>query len=281
MMRLRHEAARRLRTHRRSASSIGAARYITGAVCLLTGILTQKMLRDSGILPEAALTGPFGPADIYLPAAILTAMLALTPLKVQSDWQLGRLAGTLDENDLGFLACSGSVWLWCRALAVRLLLAMLVLLSALPALLLYAAAKTVWLMIPPQSESILPLLTVLHLGLLAAAAAYLPMRVFAAGAALPLCFLKLPHESPFRVLRTALRMTSRLTPKIIWMRLTSLPLLILPVTSLCALPALLTAEQLLTERAWRHTFPQSRSHFSRLELHARDAAFQTQAHGFL
>ncbi len=274
MIRLRHEAGRRLRSHRRSASAIGAARYVTGAVCLLTGILTQKMLRDCGILPETGLTGAFSPADLYLPAALLTAMLALTPLKMQSDWQLGRLAGTLDENDLGFLSCSGSIWLWCRALAVRLLLALLTLIAAVPALLLYAAAKTVWLTIPPQSESILPLLTVLHLGLLAAAAAYLPLRVCAADAALPCCFLKLPHKSPFRVVRTALQMTRRMTPKIVWMRLTSLPLMILPVTAVCALPVLLTAEQLLTERAWRHTVPQQHSHFARLELHAHDTALR-------
>ncbi|MCQ2407918.1 MAG: hypothetical protein MJ065_05255 [Oscillospiraceae bacterium] len=272
MMRLRHEAGRRLRPYRRSTSAIGAARYVTGAVCLLTGILTQKILRDGGVLPDSGLTGAFSLADLYLPAALLIAMLALTPLKMQSDWQLGRLAGTLDENDLGFLACSGSVWLWCRALAGRLLLMMLLLIAAVPALLLYAAAKTVWLTIPPQSESILPLLTVLHLGLLTAVAAYLPLRVYAAGAALPGCYLKLPHESPFRVVGTALRLTRRMTPKILWMRLTSLPLLILPVTAIFALPALLTAEQLLTERAWRHTVPRKRSHFSRLELHARDTA---------
>ena len=67
-------------------------------------------------------------------------------------------------------------------------------------------------------------------------------------------------------------MTRRMTPKIVWMRLTSLPLMLLPITAVCALPVLLTAEQLLTERAWRHTVPQKHSHFAQLELHAHDTA---------
>lgn len=265
-----HEAVRRLRMHRRAASVIGAARLITAILCLLSGVLIQNRLTALNILHANPFSGSPNLWDLFLPAALLTAMLAVTPLRMQTAWQLGRISGTMDENDLGFLACSSSLWLWSRALLVRLTAGCILILSALPALLLYAAAKSIWLITPDTGESLLYLLTVLHLAMLAAAALLLPLRVYAAQTALPYCYLKTPHETAFRVIRMAFRLTKRQSAQIILMRtLCILPLLI-PFSAVYVLPTLLTAEQIRCERAFRHLQPRHSSFFSHLELHAYD-----------
>lgn len=272
MIRLCHEARRRLKNGRRSAAVIGAVRLITGVGGLLAAILLRKLLVQEGYVPASSLTGDLNTDDLFLIATLLTALLAYTPLHIQTGWQLGRLSGTLDDNDLGFLAHSSSLWLWSKAIFVRFLMQMLMLLSALPALLLYIAAKGIWLSIPPAEEGLLPLLTVLHLGILSAVACYLPLRVYAAGTALPYSYLKTPHEMPFRILRRCFRFTHAQTLSIIAMRLVLLPTLLIPFTAVEMLPALLTAEQIRCERVWRHQGTRRRSRFWLLELHAYEAS---------
>ena len=259
-MNLHHEAGYRLRLHRRSAAVIGISRWMTGALCVLSGCTAERMLRAADLPP--LLRG------ICLPAAILTALTAVTPLRVQTDWQIGRLSGTLDENDLGFLGCSSSLWLWRRALLIRLLSRIWLLMTVLPMCLLLTAAGTVWAMIPPETESILPLLTVLHLLMLTAAAAYLPLRAAAAETALPFSFLKMPHETPLRILRMSYRLTRRQTLQILGSRLLMLPQMILPFTAAQAIPQMLCAEQMRSGRMWRRMQPHPLGMFSRLELHA-------------
>ena len=261
MKRLRHEACRRIRPYRRSAAVLGAGRYLTAVLCLIAGQLTSQAVREIPALRPWYLTG-----------ALLTAAAALTPLRFQTDWQIGRLCGTLNENDLGFLACSSSLWLWGKALLLRLMTAGMLIGSVLPGCLLYAASKSIWLTMPPYGEGLLTLLTVLHLGFLAAAAALLPLRITAVSAALPYCLLKLPHESPARILRAAFRLSRGQSAGILRMRICTLPFLLLPFTAMAALPALLAAEQLRCERAWRHQLPQRSSAFSGLELHAAEPA---------
>lgn len=268
MIRLCHEARRRLKNSRRSAAVIGAARLITGIGGLLAAILLRKQLVQEGYVPQHSLQGTFSADDIFLIGTLLTALLAFTPLHIQTAWQLGRLSGTLDDNDLGFLAHSKSLWLWGKAVLLRLMMKLLLLLSALPAMLLYIGTKAVWMSIPPAEEGLLPLLTVLHFAVLTAAACYLPLRVYAAETALPYCYLKMPHESAFRILRMCIRFTRRQTPAIIAMRLLLLPTLLLPFTAVEMLPALLTAEQIRCERAWRKQTPRRSSRFRLLELHA-------------
>ncbi len=257
-MTLRHEAAHRLRMHRRSAAVIGIARWLTGAVCLFCGCFTQHLLSGTPALLQT----------LYLPAAVLVSLPAVTPLRMQTDWQIGRIGGTLDENDLGFLGCSSNLWLWRRAIRVQFLQKGILLLSAVPMCLLWAAAGTVWALIPESSESILPLLTVLHLLILTAAAVCLPLRTAAAAAALPFSFLKMPHESPLRILRMAFHLTRGQTAGILMQRLLTLPFLLLPFTAAQALPVLLCAEQMRSGRAWRRMQPHPAGFFSRLELHA-------------
>lgn len=272
MIRLWHEAARRLKKRQRSAAAVGAARMIAGILCILAGMVLQTLLYSDGIIPTRSLAAVPNPADIYLIGALFTALTALTPLRMQCSWQLGALAGTLDENDQGFLAQSRSIWLWGRAWVLRMLADAAVLLSALPMLILYLTAKCIWLRIPPTDEGLLPLLTVLHLGLLALAAGYLPLRMAAACTALPYCYLKSPHLPPLRIIRLALRVTRRQTPAILLMRAVTLPLMLVPFTAVWALPILLTAEQLRTARAWRHMQPRRTSRFAHLELHAYEQA---------
>lgn len=268
MIRLCHEARRRLKNGRRSAAVIGAARLITGVGGLLAAITLRKLLMQAGYVPVHSLTGALNADDLFLTATLLTALLAFTPLHVQTGWQLGRLSGTLDDNDLGFLAHSSSLWLWSKAIFVRFLMQLLIMISAAPALLLYIAAKGIWLSIPPAEEGLLPLLTVLHLGILSVAACYLPLRAYAANTALPYCYLKAPHEMPFRILRMSFRFTHAQTLQIIAMRLMLLPVLLIPFTAVEMLPALLTAEQIRCERVWRHQGIRRRSRFWLLELHA-------------
>ena len=155
MSRVLHESARRLKSCRRSAAVLGAARYLLRIVTLLSAAAVQNLLRGAGLLQDTDTALP-NRGDLFLAAALLTALLICTPLRMQTDWQIGRLAGTLDENDLGFLAHSGSIWLWCRAIGTRLLMETVIVLSAFPALLLGYAAKSIWLMIPPEEEGLLP-----------------------------------------------------------------------------------------------------------------------------
>lgn len=268
MIRLCHEARRRLKNGRRSAAVVGAERLITGIGGLLAAILLRKQLMQNGLIPQQSLTGALGADDLFLVGTLLTALLAFTPLHIQTAWQLGRLSGTLDDNDLGFLAHSKRLWLWGKAVLVRLMMKLLFLLSALPAMLLYICTKAVWMSIPPEEESLLPLLTVVHAAVLTAAACYLPLRVFAAETALPYCYLKMPHESALRILRMCIRATRGQAVSILLMRLLLLPTLLLPFTAVEMLPALLTAEQIRCERAWRHRKPRRSSRFRLLELHA-------------
>ncbi|HAG13751.1 MAG TPA: hypothetical protein DCG49_07815 [Ruminococcus sp.] len=269
MIGLWHEAARRLRRCRRSASVIGASRIIIAILCLLCGYLVQRSMQIHAFLPASAAQTAWA---CYIIGAMLTAVCAVTPLRMQTAWQLGRITGTLDQNDLGFLACSKSIWLWRRAWVVRLLTGILLMLSVLPAYVLYAAAKVIWLTVMPEGDDLLPLMTALHLGLLALSALFLPMRILAAETALPYAFLKLPHAAPFQVIRLAFRLSRQKTIQILWMRLIALPFLMLPFTAVYVLPTLLTAEQLRCERVWRHLQPRHASVFRNLELHAREPA---------
>ncbi|MBQ5338033.1 MAG: hypothetical protein J6Z40_02585 [Oscillospiraceae bacterium] len=268
MTRVMHEAARRLKPCRRSSAVIGCARLMLRLVSLLAAYSMQNILRRGGFLQPDAMHAPLNAADLFCAAVCASAVLACTPLRMMTQWQAGRLAGTLDENDLGFLSQCGSLWLYGRAIAVRLLSETVILLSVLPAVLLAAAAKCIWLTIPPERESILPLLTVLHLILAAAAMLLLPLRCLAASAALPFCYLKSPHESALRNLRQAFRCTRGQTCGILLNRLLAAPLLLLPFTAVHGIPVLLVSEQLRCIIAQRHLAAQPRSRFSGLELHA-------------
>ena len=268
MIRLLHESARRLKPYRRSAAVLGCARLLLKMICLFSSLWLQNEMRRSGLLRSGALSAMPNGSDLFLAGSLLLGLTGSTPLRMQSDWQIGRLSGTLDENDLGFLSHCSSFWLWCRAFGARLLMQTVILLSAMPALLLGFAAKCIWLALPAEEESILPLMTVLHLGILAFAALLLPLRCLAAASALPYVYLKSPHEPPHRNLRLAFRLTRGQTAEILLTRLILQPMLLFPFSAARMIPVLLAAEQLRCANALRHLEPHSRTKFSGFELHA-------------
>ena len=135
MRRLWHEASRRLRGHRRTAAMIAAARLTVCLLLLLCGSLMQTRL-----LRGADFTGEPNLWDVFLPCCLLASVLAATPLRVQTAAMIGSDAGILDENDIGFLERSSRLWLWLRALHIRLLGGFSLILSAMPALVLLIAA---------------------------------------------------------------------------------------------------------------------------------------------
>ena len=263
MTRLWHEASCRLRSHRRSASLTAAARLTVFLLYLLCGTLLQRLL-----LFETDFSGMPNLWDLFLPLCLAASVLFATPLRMQTVWELGGMSGLLDENDLGFLGSSSRFRLWLKAIRLRLFCGISLILSVMPALVLLIAAKSIWFSVPPDQEDLLPLLTVLHLLILAAVSLWLPLRVFAAGTAMPFCFLKMPHVSVVRIMILGFRVTRRQTAGILKMRLLSLPLLVFPFTALYALPTLLTAEMLRSSRTWRHLQPRRTVHFSGQELHA-------------
>ena len=263
MKRVWHEATRRLRGKRRSAAGAAAAQlavFLAGAV---SGSIVQRLL-----LRTDSFRGAPNRWDLFLPCFLLGVLICVTPLRVQTAWHFGLLSGLLDENDHGFLADSSRLWLWWRAVRVRLLSGICLIVSAAPALMLIIAAKSVWLTIPAGGESLLPLLTVLHLAMLAAAAVWLPLRVFAAWTALPFCFLKVPHLPAVKILFLSFRLSAQQTLAILLTRLICLPAILCPFTACYVLPTLLTAEQIRAERRWRHLQPRRTGRFSHLELHA-------------
>lgn len=273
MSRLLHESARRLRPFRRNAAVLGCARLLLRLVCILSAFRIRAVLCQAGLLfTDTMCSTELCRNDLFLAASLLTVLLVCTPLRISTDQETGRLAGTLDENDLGFLSQCGSIWLMRRAVRLRILMKLTLLLSFVPSCLFAAAAKCIWLMIPPGQESLLPLLTVLHLGLLACAGILLPLRAAAAETALPFCFLKAPHEPAFHLLRQTFRFTRGHSGAILRMRILCSPLLLFPLTSPYMLTLLLAAEQLRTAKASRHLNPRRRTRFSGLELHAYEAA---------
>ena len=260
MMRVWHESARRLKPCRRSAAAAGAARLIALALCILTAVLLQRMPPFS---EERSLRN-----DLLCAAVPAVLLAGCTPLRFRTDLLIGRLAGTLDENDLGFLACSHPLWLWGKAYALQILTALLQAAAFLPPLVLFMCTKGLWLLIPPDGERLTELLAVLHTGILAFFSMLLPLRVWAASAALPYCFLKSPHMPPGAILRQTFRLTRGQSARILCTRLTVLPLMLLPFPAVQALPVLLAAEQVRCARALRHLQPRRSSRFSELELHA-------------
>ena len=261
-----HEASRRLRGHRGTAAMLAGCRITVCAVWLFSSSFLQKRL-----LASADFSGMPNLWDCFLPIVLTVGLLFLTPLRVQTVWQLGTLSGVLDENDNGFLASCSHLWLWTRAFCLRLLSGICLVVSTAPALLLALSAKALWLRIPPEEESIFPLLTVLHLAILAFAALLLPLRICAARSALPFCFLKMPHEQAFRLFRLSFRLTARHSGSILLLRIICLPAVLFPITGVFVLPVLLTAEQLRCARSWRHMQPRRSGAFARLELHAAEA----------
>ncbi len=224
-----------LREHRSEIMILGAARTAVALLCTAAGVFMQQILAAQTHL-------------LILPAAMLISLLAAAPMRTETVRHLSELTGVLNEDDLGFLNCSSKLWLWQRAALLRLICGILLFLACAPMLLLAFAARIIWLTMPAAGDDLLPLLTVLHLTLLIPAAAWLPLRVYTAGTALPFTLLKIPERSPAAQLRLAFRLTRRQTADILMQRLICLPALLLPYPAVAVLPTLLSAELLRYHR---------------------------------
>ena len=232
-LRLWQSASRCLAAYRSDAMLLGSARLAVTALCLLTGIFIQRSLKG------------YQPA---LPGVLLLTLIAAAPMRTETVRHLGCLTGVLNEDDRGFLNCSSRFWLWKRAVMLRLFCGILFFCACIPFLLLFAAARVTWLVMPADGEDLLPLLTVLHCLMLLPAAAGLPLRVFAAGTALPFVLLKMPEYPAAKQLRLAFRLTRGQTAEIILQRVMCLPALILPYPAVLILPTLLSTELFRCQR---------------------------------
>ena len=184
-------AGRCLEGHAAETAVPVLAELFIAVIMLIAGGFLQHCLTEAGLLCGG---GGIGLTDLWLPGCLLAGMLAQTPLMVTRTRLLAELTGVLTEDDRGFLGCCTDWWLWLRLIRVRLRLAGMLLLSVLPSFLLLTAARTVLLLSVGREEAILPLMTAVHLLLAGIGTVLLPLRVTAAAAAMPLCFLKNPHQ---------------------------------------------------------------------------------------
>ena len=179
-----------------------------GLAALIAGGLLQRCMTDCGLLDADALTGGLSLWDLWLPGCLLACIAAQTPMVLTRSRILAELCGVLDADDLGFLNCCTEPWLWGRLLVLRLLSALVLASAFVPAWLLLTASGTVLRLSVGMEEAILPLMTAVHLLLGGLGTLLLPLRVIAAQAALPYCFLKNPHVPAKQLLADAFAETA-------------------------------------------------------------------------
>lgn len=252
-------AGRCLEGHAAETAVPVLAELFIAVIMLIAGGFLQHCLTEAGLLCGG---GGVGLTDLWLPGCLLAGMLAQTPLMVTRTRLLAELTGVLTEDDRGFLGCCTDWWLWLRLIRVRLRLAGMLLLSVLPSFLLLTAARTVLLLSVGREEAILPLMTAVHLLLAGIGTVLLPLRVTAAAAAMPLCFLKNPHEPAKAVLREAFAVSRRNAPRLVLRRAVILPAILFPPAAVTLLPRLRAAELLDTAHAERRQSAQKRSGLS-------------------
>lgn len=181
---------------------------------------------------------------LLLPAA---GILITSAFRNGTDRWIGETTGILTACDLGFLDCSGHFWLWRRRVGVTVLAYALLIVSCLPSLLLAMGALVTLHLSANTADGTLHLLLPIHLLMGAVLLMILPIRLYFAAAALPLCYLKQPHRSAFTVWRYALYCTKGICGKLLCNRLRFAVSLLIPFRWFSAYPALLAAEMLLCD----------------------------------
>lgn len=238
-----------LRVHKRSAGILAAAELCLLLMLTGTGYFLQQSLLHGNLLGSLS-SAPAGGWELWLGGCLLTAVLVLTPVRVQSAWMLGEMTGVLDENDIGFLQCSGNLWLWRRMLAARLLLTGRLLLSLLPAVTAWTAGGVLMRLMPVWRDGFPALLAAAHLRAAGIGLLALPLRVLGAWLALPFCFLKTPHRSARETVRNAVRLSRHHSGMLLLRRGICLPLLLVPPAAFLLLPRLAASELLWASRRW-------------------------------
>lgn len=232
--------AKRLTDKKPQAMAMLAAVWMICTVLLLLGgCLAQRILFHGAI------------GSLCAVLCSICGIFLTVPLQTMSMWWLGETVGVLDDNDCGFLACSGKLWLWGRFFLLRLTASILLPISVMPAAAVFGMAKKLFLTAALLTDGTWVLLFTAHLFLLSILLLWLPLRVLTADAALTFCYLKSPHIRIFRILLQAFAVTRGQTFSLLLRRIVCLPFILLPFTALRTLPTLLTAELLTLQRKWK------------------------------
>lgn len=245
------EANRLLKPHRRQGATLTAI----WCIVLMLMVAGAAVLQSRLFSPYKA-NGAISPYDGILLPVVISMAAVMIPLRNHTDRWLGTVTGVLTECDRGFLDCSSSIWLWYRRVCVNLFADVMLMLSFVPTILLYCLAVLCLQYGASQSEGTVALMAALHCIIGSILLLLLPLRVWCSMAALSLCYLKQPHRSAFTIWRYALRCTRQISGTLLWNRLKSLPLLLLPFYGYIALPGLMASEMLLCDRVRRQILPE-------------------------
>ncbi len=243
-----------LRPYARQAAMISAGSTILYMLLWMVGVLAERGI--SRLEPVFALPFPLRWADLLLPLLLMGSLSVLTAYRNRVDEQIGRMTGLLTECDLGFLACSGRFWLWRRRMAVGLLGGTLLILSFAPSILLLSATLMTLRLAAAVGDATLHLFLLLQLLTGAILLLVLPLRVCCTMAAVPLCFLKQPHRSAWRVWGYAMGCTKGICGRLLHNRIRCAVCIILPVYWFSGYPQLLASEMLLCSQKCKNILPE-------------------------
>lgn len=240
-----------LRLHAREAAVISAGTTILYMLLWMVGVLIER----GTVSWTPALPFPIRFPDLLLPVLLIGAAAVLSLYRNRVDEQIGAMTGVLTECDLGFLACSGRFWLWRRRMAVHLLAYTLLILAFVPSVILLVAAILTLQLAAAVGDATLHLILLLHLLMGAVLLLVLPLRIWCAMAAVPLCYLKQPHRSVWTVWHYAMLCTKGICGKLLRNRVRCAACIILPVYWFSAYPQLLATEMLMCSQNSENILP--------------------------
>lgn len=252
---IKQQAHTALLPYRRQGAILTAIWCILLMLLYMIGAVIQQMLSRYALLPADTYTGGITPWDGLLPLMLFFAIVITAPLRNGTDRWICTVTGVLTECDCGFLDCSSTGWLWARRIGVTLFANLMWICGCIPSLLLFGCTGICIRYSASLTDSFLPLLTALHLLIGGFLLLILPLRLWCAMAALPLCYLKQPHRSAITLWRFSFRCTKDIWGTLLCNRLLTFPTLLLPVYGFIAFPKLLASEMLLCDAARQKTLP--------------------------
>lgn len=237
-----HKAKESLRPYTVHTAVITTVLCILAMLLAVTGSIIERSLDGVGMTHK----------ELHVEDGLLLLLPALGILITSvfrngTDRWIGETTGILTVCDLGFLDCSSRLWLWRKRVGVSLLANALLIVSCLPSLLLAMGALATLHLSASTADGTLHLLLPVHLLMGAVLLMMLPIRLYFAAAALPLCYLKQPHRSAFTVWRYTLYCTKGICGKLLYNRLRFAVSLLIPFRWFSAYPAMLAAEMLLCD----------------------------------
>lgn len=247
------QARNALRLHEKEAAVISAGTTILYMLLWMIGTLIEQAISPLSVAIPLPL--PIHLADLLLPLLLIGAACVVSLYRNRVDEQIGSITGVLTECDLGFLACSGRFWLWQRRMSVLLLANTLLILAFVPSMLLLTAAMLTLQLATTVGDATLHLMLLLHLLTGAILLLVLPLRIWCAMAAIPLCYLKQPHRSVWAIWHYAMLCTKGICGKLLQNRVRCAACIILPVYWFSAYPQRLATEMLLCSQNSQDVLP--------------------------